>query len=718
MTTLEINFLISLFGAISILLIGFYVLLKDYRSELNKVFFLFAFSGFLWGIGSGLWNLFGISTVHSWLYYFRFYWIGVAFLGPTFLHTCILIYKKRRHTSLFLLYLPAFVTIIFIYSPFFLYQSPYPTVTPFIPHPLFKKGFTFCFLLYLFLGEALIFKKYISLKSKEEKEKIKYYIIGSLLPIVGAGITNLLIPLTGLYSLSSYGFMFFVLGFLIAGYGITQRKLFIDYREVLDIVFKELTELVIVTDFEGVILMVGDATLRELGYSSEEIKDKFLFDVLAEGRKSQKEIFDELSKGRKFFDKEIEFLSKDKKRIPFLVRGFAQKNRIILVGKDVEAIVKESEQLEEKIRERTEDLKRSQRALMNILEDVEEARAKAIEERNKTMAVITNFADGLLFFDKEEKLSLINPVAEDLLELRATEVIGKSFGELREFPRMKTIIESVKSISKKVFRKEIKICENLVLEVTITPVLRGKERLGTLLVFHDISREKLVEKMKTEFVSLAAHQLRILDGDLGKISKEQREFLEKTYQSNERMIGLINDLLNVTRIEEGRYLYKLSSVSIESLVKEVIKNYDEQIKRKEIKLSFTVPKVKLPPLKLDKEKIKLAISNFIDNAVRYTPSKGKISISLKKINGKEIKFAVKDSGIGIPRDQQHRLFTKFFRAANAIRTETEGSGLGLFITKNIVEAHGGRVGFESEEGKGSTFYFILPLKSKKIKNGR
>ncbi len=359
-------------------------------------------------------------------------------------------------------------------------------------------------------------------------------------------------------------------------------------------------------------------------------------------------------------------------------------------------------------------------ALLNILEDVEEARARAVEEKNKTLAIITNFTDGLLFFDKEDKLSLVNPVAEDFLAVEATEIIGKPFSELADFPKLKVLAGLLREAAKRIFKEEIELEKELILEVSTIPVMREKEKLGLLVVLHDITREKLVERMKTEFVSLTAHQLRtplsaikwtlkmVLDGDLGKITKEQVEFLERTYNSNERMISLINDLLNVTRIEEGRYLYKPILAQFEDLVEEIVNNYKPEIKRKNIKFQFEKPERKVPKVKIDMEKMRLAITNLLDNAIRYTLPKGKVTVSLK-YEEKKIKFSVEDFGIGIPKDQQKRLFTKFFRGANAIRIETEGSGLGLFLAKNIVEAHGGEIWFESEENKGSTFGFTLPV---------
>jgi signal transduction histidine kinase len=227
--------------------------------------------------------------------------------------------------------------------------------------------------------------------------------------------------------------------------------------------------------------------------------------------------------------------------------------------------------------------------------------------------------------------------------------------------------------------------------------------------------------MKTEFVSLAAHQLRtplsaikwtlrmLLDGDFGEITEEQRGFIEKTYGSNERMISLINDLLNVTRIEEGRYLYKPVLTQIENVVQFVINSFKEETRRKKIRLEFKKPRKKLPQVKVDVERIRLAINNILDNAIRYTPVGGKVTTFLK-CGKKEIELQVQDTGVGIPEDQKERVFTKFFRGANVMRMATEGTGLGLFIAKNIIEAHDGRIWFESEKDKGSVFHFTLPIK--------
>jgi len=199
-----------------------------------------------------------------------------------------------------------------------------------------------------------------------------------------------------------------------------------------------------------------------------------------------------------------------------------------------------------------------------------------------------------------------------------------------------------------------------------------------------------------------------LDGDLGPITEEQRDFLDKTYQSNERMINLINDLLNVTRIEEGRHLYNLTLVNFEDIAATIAATYTELLRQKNLKLQFLKSAQKLPQVKIDVEKMRLVVSNLIENSIKYTPSGGSIFLETAR-EGESVKVLVRDTGMGILKDQQERIFTKYFRGSNAIRMETEGTGLGLFIAKNIVETHGGKIWFSSEEGKGTTFFFTLPI---------
>ena len=455
--------------------------------------------------------------------------------------------------------------------------------------------------------------------------------------------------------------------------------------------------------------------LKKLKKELEEIKN-VLEEKVKERTKELEQKYTQLEFQRNELDKTTKMLV----RRDFELSETREKREREL--KELEKKTKESEESRKALMNMLEDAEESRKALVNILEDVEEARKEAEEERDKTQSIITNFADGLLLFNAKNKLSLVNPQAEKFFNIKKENIIGKSISSLNAIPVIKPVLDLVREEAKGVFRKEAQLNKNSVLEVSAVPIASEEETLGTLVILHDVTREKLIETMKTEFVSLAAHQLRtplsaikwtlriFLDGDLGKIPPEQQDLLEKTYKSNERMISLINDLLNVTRIEEGRYLYRSTLTSLETVAQFVVNSYKEAIGRKGIKVELEKPKEPLPQVLIDVEKVRLAIQNLLDNAIRYTPTGGEVTISLKH-DKKEIELSMKDSGLGIPRDQQERVFSKFFRAANVMRTDTEGSGLGLFIVKNIIEAHGGRIWFESEENKGSTFHFTLPTQA-------
>ncbi len=342
-------------------------------------------------------------------------------------------------------------------------------------------------------------------------------------------------------------------------------------------------------------------------------------------------------------------------------------------------------------------------------------------ERKKIQLILDNFIDGLLILDSNKKIGSVNPPAERFLKIHEDDVCGKTLESLSKNGRIKELSKVLEKEKKQVLRKEISFLNgDLVLEVTSKFIFSHREKIAILISLHDMSREKVVERMKSQFVSIAAHQLRtplsiikwslsmLLEGDLGILTKEQKDLIVKTYDTNERMIRLINDLLNVARIEEGRFMYKPKTVDLVEVVDLIIDNARPLAKGKDIDLTFKKPKDESSKIvKADIEKLSLAIKNLVENAIFYTKNGGTVIVSVKRKKD-QVVFSVKDNGIGLPKKQWSRIFTKFFRADNAIRMETEGTGLGLFITKNIIEAHGGKIGFKSKENEGTTFTFHLP----------
>src|SRR6056297_163869 len=488
------------------------------------------------------------------------------------------------------------------------------------------------------------------------------------------------------------------------------------------------------TSAAGKIMEINDAFKKLSGYKELEIVGNSVREIFQEKEKIRG-IIEKQEAKEKVENTEVTLLTKRGGKVPIKLSYRTRKDTneetighflsLIDITEKVEAEKKLKEKVETRtteLRHKINELEKTREALMNMLEDFEEERRKVEEEKKKTEAIITNFADGVLMVNNQNKIALINPKAEELLGVETKEVKNKKIKKVNEVPYFEKIFAELGKEIKAVFRKEITMNEDLILEVSAVPVVKEEKQLGILVTLHDITREKRIQKMKTEFVSVAAHQLRtplsaikwtlemLLEGDVGSLTEEQKKFVIKTFKSNERMISLINDLLNVSRIEEGRYLYERKTIDVKKIIKNLIENNKEDLKRKDINLIYKKPKRKTNIIG-DKEKIRLAIQNLIDNAVKYTLEGGEIIIELEE-EEKNIKFSIQDDGIGISEKQHPRIFSKFFRSKTAVRRETEGSGLGLFIAKNIIEAHGGEIWFDSKEGEGSTFYFKLPLGEK------
>lgn len=238
------------------------------------------------------------------------------------------------------------------------------------------------------------------------------------------------------------------------------------------------------------------------------------------------------------------------------------------------------------------------------------------------------------------------------------------------------------------------------------------------------AREKYISDMKSEFISIAAHQMRtplsairwtlniLSSGSMGTLNEKQKDALRQGTEVSEHMIRLVNDLLNVSRIEEGRFGYDFKQGSVVDVIEELIKEENIKAEENDVRLVFRKPKQKLPDILLDPEKMRIALSNIIDNAIKYSLPGKSVDIGIG-MRSNQIIIAVRDHGIGIPEKDLPRLFSKFFRAENALRLQTSGSGLGLYITKNIVEQHGGKLWAESKQNKGSIFYFSLPVHKEK-----
>lgn len=236
------------------------------------------------------------------------------------------------------------------------------------------------------------------------------------------------------------------------------------------------------------------------------------------------------------------------------------------------------------------------------------------------------------------------------------------------------------------------------------------------------SLEGLAEanQLKSEFISIVSHQLRsplsnlkwavelLMSGRLGEIKGKQSEYLEILKDNTNRMGELVSDLLTVSRIEQGRFPLEKTEFSLPELAKEILAEYEPIAKASQVEIKFEAA-ANLPKAFADASRIKIVAENLLDNAIRYTKDKGEVKIKIES-RSKNVFFAVQDTGVGIPQEDQKHIFQKFFRSKNVLKYQTQGTGLGLYIAKSIIKKSGGKIGFQSKESKGSTFWFILPTK--------
>jgi len=229
---------------------------------------------------------------------------------------------------------------------------------------------------------------------------------------------------------------------------------------------------------------------------------------------------------------------------------------------------------------------------------------------------------------------------------------------------------------------------------------------------------KELDTRKSEFLSIAAHQLRtplsglkwalnmLIRGEIGPISDEQKVLLMKSYEGNERLIELVNDMLQANRIERGVLPLTTTRTQLLDLVDNVLYEVLPSALKANVSIRFDRRDETLPPLMVDPERMRAVFQNLLENAVRYSQPGGEVLISASRM-GNGVQFTITDHGIGIPADEQSRIFSRFFRARNAKKMDPNGTGLGLYIVKNIIDMHSGKIWLESNENKGTTFYFSL-----------
>ncbi len=438
----------------------------------------------------------------------------------------------------------------------------------------------------------------------------------------------------------------------------------------------------------------------------------------------------------------------DKDEIGMLSRSF---NTMI------DSVVKSREEVDKKVFEQTKEiidkekkLESQKDAILNVMDDItkeKEMSEKLANDLEKFKLAVDNASDQVVITDNEGIVIYGNMAVEKITGYKPEEVLGKKAGVLWKTPMPKEYYENLWNTiknQKKTFISEIqnkrKSGELYIANLSISPVLDEKNNIIYFVsIEHDISKEKEIDKAKTEFVSLASHQLRtplsainwytemLLAGDAGTINEEQKKYLNEVANGNKRMVELVGALLNVSRLDLGTFIIEPELIDVSEISKSVLSELKPQILDKNLKVEEFYGE-NISQFKADKKLLRIVFQNLLSNAVKYTLKDGiiKINISVlvkeeifgqKGFNEEKLAISISDSGMGIPKNQQEKVFTKLFRADNARESETEGTGLGLYIIKSIVDQSGGEIWFSSEENKGTKFYVVFPITGMKKKEG-
>ncbi len=351
------------------------------------------------------------------------------------------------------------------------------------------------------------------------------------------------------------------------------------------------------------------------------------------------------------------------------------------------------------------------------------------EVRAESEALFRSIGDGAIATDEFGHITRINPTALSILRLTLEEALGKWFPRiivivrpdgtpipLAERPIVKMFLTG-KVVSEKV-QYLAKDGHVVPVSVTVSPIILDGRPVGAIEVFRDVTAEEEIDRMKSEFISLASHQLRtplstiktyahmLHDGFMGPVSSEQAGVIQTILTATTNMNELISTLLNIAKIESGSIAINSKRLDASQLIMDVIKQLSLSADGKNVALTFTLPKEHIG-LRADSLIVKEILTNLVGNAIKYTRNGGTVTIDVAS-QAHDVLFTITDTGMGIPKASQGKIFGKFFRAQNVVRQETTGTGLGLYVVKGLVSTLHGKVWFKSEENKGTTFYVSLP----------
>lgn len=359
-----------------------------------------------------------------------------------------------------------------------------------------------------------------------------------------------------------------------------------------------------------------------------------------------------------------------------------------------------------------------------FIKDAEEGKKESLLLQERQKEIVENMVEGLVVHDSKGKILVVNAAAENFLGMNGSELVGRTADKISKHSGILAVLFNDLKEGE-VFEHSFSDEKGLELSYQIIKVNLNKKRGEVLKIIREVTRFKYLDKMKNEYITIMSHKFLTpltnikwsADFLLNSSEDEERKKgnIKNILDNTDKLVKLTSYLLDITEIEEGLFGYNFEKLDMDNIVENAIQGVVDISEQKKIKIIYHKPKNGNYFVSGDKVRLGVAVSNYLDNALKYTPENGKIEILLEE-NGNDLRLSVSDTGIGVSQESARLLFSKFFRDKWAKSLHTEGSGLGLFIIKNIIEHHGGNAGYlgMGVDGKGSTFYLSLPLYKNKV----
>lgn len=707
------NLLLSI-SIIICFLLGLFILISNSKKALNRAFSAFLFSATIWLITNLLTNLFEDPKIS--LVFARSTLIGALFMPYTFVLFARIYSNEKNFTkrSATLLAIPPLILGLFTFTSFNIVKvdayglhtvtgSLYYILTPLI-------------LGYFAWGLWTLVRFYKLTPNINERARLRYIFLGVVLTLVPTAVTNAILPALGIYNSYLYGPNAIILLAACTSIAIIKHRLL----DVRLIVARSLAYLLIITTIAvlyGIVVFYLAGKLFGINRFSQQIVPLLAAILIALTFSSLNKFFNRVS--NKFFyrdayDSQV-FLDQFNK---LLVSTYELEPLLRRAAKIIETNLKpvyvvfglkETETTPQRITGTTNHPKFTEAQIKYV---------RGITPSMHRRLIITDLLE-----DKYTEVQSVLQSAEISVMARlASRLSEEGMGYLILGPKKSGNLYSPQDL------KIIEIISNeLVIAIqnaqrteeiqNFNITLQAKVDDATRKLRRTNEKLKQMDETKDDFISMASHQLRtpltsvkgyismVLEEDAGKITDTQRDMLGQAFFSSQRMVYLIADLLNVSRLKTGKFIIERAPVQLDQIVQQELRQLQETAAARQLTLQFDQPD-KFPSMMLDETKTRQIIMNFIDNAIYYTPAGGHIIVRLVN-NQNTIELRVEDNGIGVPKHEQQHLFTKFYRAGNARQARPDGTGLGLYMAKKVIVAQGGTLIFTSEESKGSTFGFIF-----------